>query len=112
MYINAAIGADAHCAGVVQGGGVQAKVFQRAAEADEEFALVAINGGQCPRRVGQDGDAVSGGVKTPGLAVVSGRCPGGGCDQLTENGVVDVHGATLFVLTLLIKALPQTACSR
>jgi len=53
MHINAAIGADGRCAGVVQGGGVQAEVFQRAAETDEEFALVAIDGGQGPRRGGQ-----------------------------------------------------------
>ena len=72
MHINAAIGAGGRCAGVVQGGGVQTEVFQRAAEADEEFALVAIDGGQCPRRVGQDGDAIGGGVKTPGLAVAPG----------------------------------------
>ena len=45
---------------------MQAEVFQRAAEADEEFALVAIDGGQYPRRVGQDGDAIGCGVKTPG----------------------------------------------
>ena len=76
---------------------MQAEVFQRAAEADEELALVVINGGQYPRRVGQDGNAIGGSVKTPGLAVVSGRRPGGGCDQLAENGVVDVHGASLWL---------------
>ena len=98
--VDAAVVGDVGIGGVAEMSGGKAEVFGGTAEADKQFAVVGINGGETAAEIWADGDVVFCYGELPGLGVVPRWGAGGGFYD-GADGLGVGHGGILFLGLLL-----------